>query len=85
LPEYVNRCYQSSPEVARKYFLVLGEIIQRQRRETNIDLPTLLHLIIYQLGNESYRVRQMALKLLPVIEERYVAFVGCDDVSQDLF
>ena len=36
----------------------------------NIPLSSLLHLIIYGLGDSSYNVRSMALRLVPIIEHR---------------
>jgi hypothetical protein len=90
----ITFCYAKHSLLARRYFLVLAQILNKKsqykqdRQEKlqtqlnnsaeelfdaysmpfNLNLPVLLHLIIYKLGDPSYNVRSAALKLLPQIE-----------------
>jgi len=103
----IDHCYHEHTLLARRYFLVLGQLLllrcqgnnnnfsnsaNEVKRNSNLpspsaiepasinvtpgsipfglSLPTILHLCVFKLGDPSYNVRAIALKLLPVIEAR---------------
>lgn len=69
LVEYLRRCYSCNTGVGKLYFTSLGHLVIA--REVEMDLPTLIHLVIYQLGDRSNEVRGLALKLAEAIEVAY--------------
>ena len=78
-------CYHPHSMLARRYFLVIAQLLLSQCQQADSDspassstqlpfslsLPCLLLLLLYKLGDPSYNVRSMSLRLLPVLETRY--------------
>ena len=77
----LDHCYHHHSLLARRYFLVIAQLLLIKCQTTTsplpaaaavlpfgLSLPPLLHLLIFKLGDPSYNVRSMSLRLLPTVE-----------------
>ena len=92
LPHCLAYCYHPHSMLARRYFLVIAQLMLSKCQQTDsssgghgpaaagsstgqlpfsLSLPGLLLLLLFKLGDPSYNVRSMSLRLLPVLESRY--------------
>lgn len=86
IDEYVRHCYSSKPEIACAYFRVLCEVYLEQDA-MQINMPTLISLILHKVVDPDLGVRTDARRLLVSMEKRSSKNkdIAMNRVSRDYF